>query len=162
MGAGKTTIGKQLAEKLQLKVIDTDNHIEEKDGRKISQIFKENGESYFRDLESEVLRSLPTENVIVTTSGGIVMMESNIEWMKQEGIIIYLHAEYNMLMKRLHGDQTRPLLQQRPTDQIKDLFEKRMPLYNQADITIWTANKTELEVVEEIVQRLKDDKLAKL
>ncbi|WP_096153436.1 shikimate kinase [Bacillus sp. FJAT-45066] len=154
MGAGKTTIGKLLSKKLQLNVIDSDQHIEEQCGKKISQIFNEHGESFFRELEANVLKTLPTENIIVTTGGGIVTNNTNVEWMKATGTVIYLHTEFSELMKRLRGDSTRPLLQQKSHEELKNLFAERLPKYNKADIIIHTSNKTVSEIVEEVLFKI--------
>lgn len=155
MGAGKTTIGKKLGERLQADVIDTDQHIEHNLGQKISEIFSQQGEAYFRELETNALKTLPTENIIITTGGGIVTKDTNVEWMKEYGTIVYLHTEFLNLMKRLEGDSTRPLLQQKSLDDIKKIYDERLPQYNKADIIIQTCNKSVLEVVDEVVHQIK-------
>lgn len=155
MGAGKTTIGKHLGERLQIQVIDTDQHIEEILGQKISRIFSKHGEAYFRELETNTLKSLPSENIIITTGGGIISKDTNVVWMKEKGTIVYLHAEFLYLMRRLEGDSTRPLLQQKSLDELKKIYDVRLPQYYKADIVIQTCNKSVFEVVDEIVNQIK-------
>ena len=155
MGAGKTTIGKQLGKRIKTNVMDTDQHIERLLGQRITQIFSQHGESYFRELETNTLKTLPTENIIITTGGGIITNDTNVKWMKEKGTIVYLHADFLDLMKRLEGDSTRPLLQQKSLDEIKNIYDERLPQYYKADIIIDTSNKSVLEVIDEIVHQIK-------
>ncbi len=111
MGAGKTTIGKALSKELGIDVIDTDQKIEEKQGRVIRDIFAKEGERSFRQYESEMLCSLPTKDVIITTGGGIVERIENREWMKENGTVVYLYCDPYVIADRSHEDITRPLFQ---------------------------------------------------
>ncbi|MCX8001519.1 MAG: shikimate kinase [Anoxybacillus mongoliensis] len=155
MGAGKTTIGKRLGEVLQLPVIDTDAYIEQQVGKTIAAIFAEEGEEAFRAYEREVLKKLPTEHIVITTGGGIVIQEENRQFMRKHGIVIYLHCELHELFRRLMGDTTRPLLMENKKSQMKQLFEQRLPWYHEAHITIDTTNRTVNDIVETIVSLLK-------
>ncbi|MBA2878990.1 shikimate kinase [Anoxybacillus kamchatkensis] len=155
MGAGKTTIGQRLGEVLQLPVIDTDAYIEQQVGKTITEIFEEEGEEAFRTYERETLKKLPTEHVIITTGGGIVIQEENRQFMREHGIVIYLHCELHELFRRLADDTTRPLLMENKQKQIKQLFEQRIPWYREAHMTIDTTNRTIDDIVENIVSLLK-------
>ncbi|MBB5354462.1 shikimate kinase [Anoxybacillus mongoliensis] len=158
MGAGKTTIGKRLGEVLQLPVIDTDAYIEQQVGKTIATIFAEEGEEAFRAYEREVLKKLPTEHIVITTGGGIVIQEENRQFMRKHGIVIYLHCELHELFRRLMGDTTRPLLMENKKSQMKQLFEQRLPWYHEAHITIDTTNRTVNDIVETIVSLLKSSR----
>ncbi|MGJ7034945.1 shikimate kinase [Anoxybacillus eryuanensis] len=158
MGAGKTTIGKRLGEVLQLPVIDTDAYIEQQVGKTIAAIFAEEGEEAFRAYEREVLKKLPTEHIVITTGGGIVIQEENRQFMRKHGIVIYLHCELHELFRRLMGDTTRPLLMENKKSQMKQLFEQRLPWYHEAHITIDTTNRTVNDIVETIVSLLKSSR----
>ncbi|MCL6617982.1 MAG: shikimate kinase [Anoxybacillus ayderensis] len=158
MGAGKTTIGQRLGEVLQLPVIDTDAYIEQQVGKTITEIFEEEGEEAFRTYERETLKKLPTEHVIITTGGGIVIQEENRQFMRERGIVIYLHCELHELFRRLADDTTRPLLMENKQKQIKQLFEQRLPWYREAHMTIDTTNRTIDDIVENIVSLLKSSR----
>jgi len=155
MGAGKTTVGKQLAERLQLRVIDTDRMIEEIQGKSITHIFAEDGETTFRMYEKEILKILPTDDIVITTGGGIVIQKENREWMRENGIVIYLHCELEEIFRRLAHDNTRPLLKQNKKEEIRRLLLERLPYYKEANITVNTTKLTVQEVVDNIVKRLK-------
>lgn len=113
MGAGKTTIGKALSDKLGIPVVDTDQRIEEKHGKLIRDIFAEEGEISFRQYESAMLQALPTSDIIITTGGGIVESTNNRQWMSENGIVVYLYCDPYVIAERLSEDTTRPLFQKR-------------------------------------------------
>lgn len=154
MGAGKTTVGRALAEQLCVPMIDTDSYIEEKIGKSIKQIFAEEGEAAFRRYEREFLRTLPPDKLIVTTGGGMVIQPENREWMKQTGTVIYLHCEFAEIMRRLADDDTRPLLSNQLAD-LQRLWEQRLPYYSEANIVIDTTGKRVEEIVREIMEWIK-------
>jgi shikimate kinase len=158
MGAGKTTVGQQLGQRLRLTVFDTDEMIESKLQKKAKSIFAEKGEEAFRDYEKEVLKKVTWENVIITTGGGIVTKQENRDWMKQKGTVFYLHCEPQELLRRLEGDQERPLLQEKEADDVLSLLNDRLPFYLEADYKIDTSGKAVEEIVEEIVKYVVNDK----
>lgn len=155
MGAGKTTIGRELAAKMALPVYDTDQQIEEREGKTIAAIFAEDGERHFRDLETEMLKRLPKEDCIITTGGGIILKEENRKWMKANGLSIYLHCDPDEIAKRLEDDQTRPLLNGERKKELHQLFDSRLPLYQEAEWTLETTGKTVSDTVNEVVRRIK-------
>lgn len=154
MGAGKTTVGRALAEQLGVTMIDTDRYIEEKVGKSIKQIFAEEGEAVFRRYEREFLRTLPSDKRIVTTGGGMVIQPENREWMKQTGTVIYLHCEFEEIMRRLAEDDTRPLLSSQ-RENFRRLWEERLPYYSEADIVIDTTGRRVDDIVQEIMEWIK-------
>ncbi|MCL6586435.1 MAG: shikimate kinase [Anoxybacillus sp.] len=154
MGAGKTTVGRALAEQLCVPMIDTDSYIEEKVGKPIKQIFAEEGEAAFRRYEREFLRTLPSDKRIVTTGGGMVIQPENREWMKQTGTVIYLHCEFAEIMRRLADDDTRPLFSNQQAE-FQRLWEQRLPYYSEAHIVIDTTGKRVEEIVQEIIEWIK-------
>ncbi|TLS36346.1 shikimate kinase [Pseudalkalibacillus caeni] len=154
MGAGKTTVGKALSDKLEVPVIDTDEYIEREKKKTIKAIFKEEGEPAFRDYESQILRMLPKRYVVITTGGGIVTREENLTWMKQNGLVIYLYCNTEELLKRLKNDKTRPLIQQNKEDAITRLLMDRAPLYKQAHFTIDTSWLNVDQVVSRIMEQI--------
>lgn len=131
MGAGKTTVGKQLAQDLNYRFIDTDQTIEAIAKQPITDIFAERGETYFRDLETQVLGELSTyARSVISTGGGIITEQINWSYLR-DGLVVWLDVDLEILKKRLSHDQTRPL-----ADKLESLLETRRSLYAQADIAI--------------------------
>lgn len=156
MGAGKSTVGKIVAEKLGFGFCDADKHIEEKAGTTITQIFAEQGEEYFRDLESESTEALASgDNQVIATGGGVVQRDRNWDAMKAGGITIYLRATVESVWDRIKGDNTRPLLQvENPVDTARELLNKRTPMYEKADLIIDTDNLSPEEVADQVLSKL--------
>ncbi len=154
MGCGKTIVGLKLAQKLQVNHVDTDKVIEIREGRNISQLFAEEGETYFRKLESELLaNSLATEGtLVISTGGGVVLAEENREQLAK-AIVFYLQATPELIYERVQADSSRPLLADAEDllEEIENLLSKREQLYIAvADHVIATDNKTISEIIEEI------------
>jgi len=134
-GSGKTTMGKKFAEKLDVPFIDLDDMIEKSEKIKISEIFKNKGEDYFRQIEHNKLRSLEylDDNLVVSTGGGTPCFMDNINLMRKMGTIIYLNPPIEIIVDRLSGDQTRPLLMGNVRETINKLYNQRKTYYEQAD-----------------------------
>lgn len=154
MGAGKTTIGQALAAHWDMPVIDTDDAVEEAEGRSIPDIFSQDGEEAFRRMETAQLKRVTANNTIITTGGGIVLKQENREWMAQHGTVLYLHCEPEEVYRRLEDDSSRPLLNGDKKQQIASRLEERLPLYKEAHITIDTTNRTVPEIVEAITAKI--------
>ncbi|CAM3800467.1 shikimate kinase [Alkalicoccus chagannorensis] len=151
MGVGKTTVGGVLAEKLGRKLIDLDQYIEKKDGREIPAIFQESGEEAFRLLELDAVRELRTEPHVIATGGGVVETSDVRMEMKTSGTVIFLEAPFDTLFQRIEGDETRPLTKEGQTA-LKERYERRLPLYQEADVIISTENRTPRETADEIIR----------
>lgn len=156
MGAGKTTIGKALSKELHMDVVDTDQKIEEKQEKAILDIFAEEGEMAFREYESEMLRSLPVRNAIITTGGGIIEREENRKWMKENGIVVYLYCDPHVIAERLREDMTRPLFQKKDIDAFVTKFESRRAYYEEAHIHIDTTNKSVKQIMNELKEKINE------
>ena len=154
MGSGKTTIGRKLAEKSGMKFVDTDELIVQKAGKSIKLIFAEEGELFFRDLESEIIEEVSRqENLVISTGGGAVLRDENTDNLKQNGVLFYLYAPAEELFERIKNDTERPLINTaNPVETLKIIQERREVLYNQADFKINTCEKTPEEVVNEIIK----------
>ena len=127
MGAGKTSVGKELANRHNLKFIETDEYIEKKQNMTIKEIFEKYGEDYFRDLENEVTREISnSENCVVSTGGGLMTYKRNSDLLI-DNIVIFLDASFEMICKRLENDTTRPLFQN--IENAKKLYDKRKSIY---------------------------------
>lgn len=132
-GSGKTTVGKQLAKRLQLPFVDTDQVIEQRIGCRIREWFERQGETAFRDVEQAVIAELVTGPLsVLSTGGGAVLREGNRQALHASGTVFYLQAKPEDLTRRLKHDRTRPLLQvDDPLHTLQQLFAIRDPLYRQ-------------------------------
>jgi len=131
MGSGKTTIGKYLAQDFGYRFLDADKMIEAIASKPISEIFQDEGEPYFRDLETKVLAELSVyTRSVISTGGGIIQEQLNWSYLRH-GLVIWLDVDIKILKKRLARDKSRPL-----ADQLESLLETRRPLYAQADLHI--------------------------
>jgi shikimate kinase len=142
MGSGKSTVGKKLATGLNWSFIDLDERIELQTGMKISDVFSKNGEAYFRDAESALLRSLVSEtNTIVSTGGGTPCFESNMKFMLETGLTIYLKMTPGQLKSRLTGSSgERPLIKNIGKNELQGYIEEKLAerenWYNRAAIIV--------------------------
>lgn len=152
MGAGKTTVGMELAKKLNYKLIDTDHSIENDQSREIKDIFSQDGESFFRNLETLKLKELTNvENAVISTGGGIILKDENRSILNNL-FTIYLKADFENIFNRIKQDTSRPLLlTDDPYNTAKDIFKSRQSVYESFKIHVCTDNKTPHQVVEEII-----------
>ena len=158
MGAGKTTTGKLLAANLKRKFLDTDQLVEKKMNLSITQIFKDHGEAFFRDLESEVLESLSDHqpgNLVIATGGGVVLRKNNRFLLKQNGLVIFLKAAPEELYHRIKSENLRPLLAgPDPAQSIMEMLAQREDFYRDCHLEIDTTAKVPETVVSEILFKL--------
>lgn len=155
MGAGKTTIGRQLAKAIRADFIDSDQEIEQRTGATISWIFDIEGEAGFRGREAQVIDELSQrEGIVLATGGGAILDENNRSRLAARGTVIYLSAPIEQLLRRTLKDRSRPLLQTPdPRNKLLELIAIRDPLYRQiADFVIETDKHTVKSAVEAIVQ----------
>lgn len=157
MGTGKTEVGKILSRKLGYVLVDTDTEIEKEQGITITEIFKQYGESKFREIESNVIKRLSEiNNAVISTGGGAVLRQENMDNLRKNGVIICLTASAETILKRTGNNNDRPLLQvDNPLQKIKELLEFRRPYYEKADVMIDTEGKTPLGVADEIIEKVK-------
>lgn len=141
MGAGKTTVGRLLTERLNRPFYDTDGLIEQRTGKTISQIFEKHGENYFRMTESEVIReTAKSMGAIIALGGGAIMHKENWQVIQKTGRVVYLKWDPDTLLSRIVSDKSRPLVFREKASQrrerLEQLFEKRKANYERADIII--------------------------
>ena len=157
MGAGKTEVGKQLSEKLNIPVIDMDAEIVKQEEQEITEIFAQYGEAHFRTIESNILKELQDKQAIVTTGGGVILKDENRTFLNTTGRTIFLHCEPDVIAERLKGDTTRPLLIEKNITDIVEMYKGRLPLYKEcANIVIDTTTLTIDEVVNKIVDSINE------
>ena len=152
MGTGKTALAKALSRDLGKKYVSTDDLIEEREGRKINDIFEEEGEAYFRRLEKEVVKEVSRRgDQIVDAGGGVVLDEENMDNLKGTGIVICLWATPEEIWNRTKSSGHRPLLNvEDPMKRIRELLEYRRPYYEKADLQVDTTGKDAGCLVDEI------------
>ena len=159
MGAGKSTISDYLKNALAMDVVEMDQCIVERQGMSISDIFETYGEEYFRELETNLLIEMQSRsNVVVSCGGGVPMRERNVVEMKKNGRVVLLTAKPETILERVRDNHDRPLLENnKNVSFIADLLEKRRAKYEAAaDIVIQTDGKSELEICEELIHRLRE------
>lgn len=153
MGAGKSTIGRRLAKKLNLQFCDSDQAIENRTGVRIALIFEIEGEEGFRRREAEVIEELTGQSdIVLATGGGVVLSPENRKNLAERGVVVYLRAGIKQLLKRTTRDNKRPLLNMdNPREKIEEILKTRAPLYEQiADLIVDTDRRPVAQVIEEI------------
>ena len=162
MGAGKTTIGRQLAKQLKRDFYDSDREIEQRTGVSIPLIFELEQEEGFRKREQAMIDELTQlENIVLATGGGAVLAPENRNHLSTRGYVIYLYAPISQLLRRTSNDKNRPLLQtDNPRQKLEQLMAVRDPLYREvADTVIKTDNLPVKQVVKQIIQLSRELKL---
>jgi shikimate kinase len=157
MGAGKSTIGRRLAARLHLPFLDADIEIEAAASMTIPEIFAAHGEPYFRDGEARVIaRLLDSGPAVVATGGGAFMREETRNLIRAKAVSIWLKADADVIMKRVKRRADRPLLQtEDPVATVSRLLEAREPVYQSADLTIWSRDVPHDRIVDECIDALR-------
>jgi shikimate kinase len=157
MGAGKSTVGRQLAESLSYTFKDSDQEIQRRTGVDIATIFEFEGEEGFRTRERQVIDDLVAEErIVLATGGGVILNAENRQNLAARGVVIYLHCTPEQQHARTSRDRSRPLLQtDDPLARLRELMDERDPLYRQvADLVVSTEKRGTASVVKEIRRRL--------
>ncbi|WP_416676936.1 shikimate kinase [Egbenema bharatensis] len=156
MGAGKTTVGQELATRLGYRFFDSDMVIEQSTGQSITEIFATSGEAAFRQIESQVLAELASyTRLVIATGGGIVLQQMNWSYLRH-GLIVWLDVPVDALYDRLKTDSSRPLLQQAdPKHTLETLLNQRQSLYAQADLHVRIGvRETPEQICDRILQSI--------
>ncbi len=158
MGAGKTSVGRRLAEKLEIPFVDADHEIELAAGKTIPEIFSDHGEDYFREGERRVItRLLENGKQVLATGGGAFMNTETREKIKGHGVSLWLKADLELLLKRVAKRNDRPLLQKEdPAIVMKRLIDLRYPVYAQSDITVESRDVQHGQMVNDVIKALAD------
>ncbi len=152
MGAGKTLVSKKLAQTLDCERVSTDEIIEAREQRTISEIFSDSGEPYFRNIEADVVREVALQHsLVIDCGGGVALSEDNIARLRRSGVLYYLKASPHVIYERVKDDKGRPILNvPNPAEKITELLAQRDPLYMQADHVI----EVDILSADEIVQKI--------
>jgi shikimate kinase len=156
MGAGKTSVGRRLAEKLDVPFVDADHEICVAAGKTIPEIFADHGEEYFREGERRVItRLLENGKQVLATGGGAYMNSETREQIRSHGIAVWLKADLDVLLKRVAKRNDRPLLKQDdPAVVMKKLIDLRYPVYALADVTVESRDVQHGQMVNEVIKAL--------
>lgn len=156
MGAGKTSVGRRLAEKLDIPFVDADHEIEAAAGKSIAEIFADHGESYFREGERRVIQRLIGSGAqVLATGGGAYMNDETRARIQEHGISVWLKASLPLLMKRVLKRQDRPLLKSDdPQAVMRSLIEKRYPVYALADVEVESRDVQHGQMVNDVIRAL--------
>lgn len=160
MGAGKSTVGRILADKLHYRFLDSDHEIEAKTGVSIPMIFDIEGEAGFRRRECKLIDQLTQQpQVVLATGGGAVLKPQNRRHLRSRGFVVYLRSSLDALMARTRQDRNRPLLQNdNPEEVLKNIMTERDPLYREvADLVVQTEQASVHRVVRQIMEQLADE-----
>ena len=160
MGTGKTAVGQALAKRLNRQLIEVDSKIEQMAGKSISDIFKDNGEIYFRELEIGAIKQAAAgKKQVIACGGGVVLNTINVDRLRETGVIINLVASAQIILQRTAGNAgSRPLLDvQQPAERIRELLKFRKPFYDKAADLIINTSKLNIDTVaDKIIDRLKN------
>lgn len=155
MGAGKSSVGRIVAEQLGFEFVDTDEMIETRTGKSITQIFAQDGEAHFRDLEYAVIEQLSqSSNLVISTGGGLPTRQANIDSLKTHALVVCLWCSAERIWERVRTQAHRPLLQTPdPQAKIRELLAARAPFYRQADVLLNTENRSQRQVCQQVIQQ---------
>ncbi len=158
MGCGKTTLGRFISNSKGFEFVDTDDMIVEKEGRSINDIFATEGEAYFRQLETDVIKGMigSVSNTVISVGGGLPVKEENRALLRELGLCVYLRTSKAELVRRLKGDKSRPLLAGGDVEKkIDDLMSKRKDIYEStAELIVDTDGLSKAKIVDTIMERI--------
>jgi len=157
MGTGKTSVGRLLAEQLRFEFLDTDELIQSRTGRTINDIFAQDGEPAFRELERQVVDELATrQQTVISTGGGLPTHPGNLTKLKQHALVVCLWTAPEKIWERVKNQSHRPLLHAAdPQQKIRDLLAARAPFYREADVLVNTDQRSAREVAQQIAFQFK-------
>jgi shikimate kinase len=160
MGSGKSTVGRLLADHLDVPFIDTDNYIEEA-GRSISDIFAEEGQAHFRSLESQAIAAIINhhpDHIVISTGGGLPCNDDMMDRLTSAGRVVYLKTSIATIAERLQASSDRPLVEQHQGRSLLRYIQQhlgsRRPYYRRADVIVWSKGPIE-RVVQRIIRKLR-------
>jgi shikimate kinase len=157
MGTGKSSVGRLVAEQLRFAFLDTDHVIEARAGKPITEIFAEQGEAAFREMEEKVVKEVATrERTVISTGGGLVVNPENMASLKQHALVVCLWASPAGIYTRVKNQNHRPLLQGPDAlEKITALLAERTPFYKQADVLLNTEIRSPREVAQQVLHQFR-------
>ncbi len=162
MGTGKSSVGRLVAEQLHYAFLDTDTVIEARAGKPIAQIFTEQGEAVFRELEQRIVKELVLrDRTVIATGGGLIVNPQNFASLKQHAFIVCLWASPETIWSRVKTQNHRPLLKETdPLEKIRSLLAERTPSYKQSDVLLNTEIRSPREVAQQVLHQFRVARVA--
>jgi shikimate kinase len=162
MGTGKTSVGRIVAEQLRFAFLDTDTVIEARAGKPISEIFAEQGEQGFRELEQRIVKELSVrDDTVISTGGGLIVNPENLASLRQHALVICLWASPETIWSRVKNQNHRPLLNEPdPLARIRQLLAERSPCYKQCDVLVSTELRSPREVAQQVLHQFRRERTA--
>lgn len=157
MGTGKSSVGRLVADQLKFEFLDTDHLIETRAGRTINDIFSQNGEPAFRELESDLVKELVScKQTVISTGGGLPINIANLDSLKQHALVVCLWSSPEKIFERVREQSHRPLLQSpEPLAKIRSLLAAREPFYKQADVLLNSEFRSIREVAQQVIHQFR-------
>jgi shikimate kinase len=157
MGTGKSSVGRIVAEQLRFAFLDTDTVIEARAGKAIAEIFAEQGEEAFRELEHRIVKELVVrDRTVISTGGGLIVNPDNLASLKQHALVVCLWASPETIWSRVKSQTHRPLLNEAdPLGKIKQLLGERAPCYKQSDVLLSTELRSPREVAQQVLHQFR-------
>ncbi len=154
MGTGKTTIGRSVAQRLKFRLLDSDHEIEREQNRTIPEIFADEGQDHFRQLERTFIDAgHPSERCVVACGGGLVVQPGMLELLKSRGVVVCLHASLETILARTSANRNRPLLNvDNPMERIQALYKEREPVYKRAGAVILTDHRPTSDIISHVLR----------
>ncbi len=154
MGCGKSTVGKLLAEKLGCRFTDMDEYIVKQQGMTIPQMFSEKGEAFFRAAETEAVRELASDGGIIACGGGAMLKKENAGIAASAGTVIYIDTDFEDCYERISGDCNRPIVMNSTKEELRSIYDGRVPLYRENSQLIIDGTGSPFEIVRRIIRAL--------
>jgi shikimate kinase len=157
MGTGKSSVGRLVAQQLHFDFLDTDVVIEARAGKPISEIFAQQGEPAFRELEAKIVHELATRHrTVISAGGGLVVNPENLASLKEHAVVICLWASPETIWARVKNQNHRPLLADpEPLEKIRSLLHERAPFYKQADVLLTTDLRSTRDVAQQVLHQFR-------
>ena len=156
MGCGKSTVGRLLAEMLNCGFYDMDEYIVQREKMQIPEIFAEKGEKYFRETETAVIKELSTANGVIACGGGAMLKKENSEIASENGIVVYIEADFEMCYGRISGDKNRPIVMNNTKEELNFIYDSRVPLYKENSSVTVSGKGSPAEIAEAIKEIIKE------
>ncbi len=157
MGCGKTTVGRILAQKLGLPLIDTDAYLVEQEGMTIPEIFAQKGEPYFRKIEAQAIRTLCDRDGVIACGGGAMLNAESAAYARKHGTVVLLDESFAACYRRIQGDTNRPIVQRSTRAELEDLFNRRSVIYHMHATHAIPGGASPRQMAERIIQALQLD-----
>ena len=155
MGCGKSTMGRALARRLRLPLIDTDDYIVEQEGMSIPEIFAQKGEPYFRKTEADAVRTLCRKSAVISCGGGTMLNPDTAAAAREEGTVVLIDQSFEVCYERIKDDENRPLVQKNTKEQLREIYNTRAEIYRAHASLVLKAESTPDAMAQRLIEMMK-------